>query len=310
MMNPSKATKNGPEGKGCLYMDSIRNIHFGKDDIRRIILCILSGIIISLNLQLLVRSGRLYPGGLSGTTILIQDICDKFAGFQISYGRLYLLLNLPPIWLGFKKIGTKFTLYTLITVGTVTLLTELIPQSTITTDPLLVAVFGGIINGASIAVALSAGATTGGTDFISIFVTENTPVDGFTVILGFNAVMLSIAGFLFGWERALYSIIFQYVSTEVVHFLNTRYKKDTVFVVTDHPEEIVASLRTCIRHGVTEMKVLGTYEGQQRTLIYTVISSPELKKVLKVLRDTDPQAFVNVVRTERVTGRFYIKPND
>ncbi len=291
-------------------MESIRNIHFGKDDIRRIILCILSGIIISLNLQLLVRSGRLYPGGLSGTTILIQDICDKFAGFQIPYGRLYLLLNLPPIWLGFKKIGTKFTLYTLITVGTVTLLTELIPQSTITTDPLLVAVFGGIINGASIAVALSAGATTGGTDFISIFVTENTPVDGFTVILGFNAVMLSIAGFLFGWERALYSIIFQYVSTEVVHFLNTRYKKDTVFVVTDHPEEIVASLRTCIRHGVTEMKVLGTYEGQQRTLIYTVISSPELKKVLKALRDTDPQAFVNVVRTERVTGRFYIKPND
>ena len=293
-----------------MYMESIRNIHFGKDDIRRIILCILSGIIISLNLQLLVRSGRLYPGGLSGTTILIQDICDKFAGFQIPYGRLYLLLNLPPIWLGFKKIGTKFTLYTLITVGTVTFLTELIPQSTITTDPLLVAVFGGIINGASIAVALSAGATTGGTAFISIFVTENTPVDGFTVILGFNAVMLSIAGFLFGWERALYSIIFQYVSTEVVHFLNTRYKKDTVFVVTDHPEEIVASLRTCIRHGVTEMKVLGTYEGQQRTLIYTVISSPELKKVLKALRDTDPQAFVNVVRTERVTGRFYIKPND
>ena len=304
------ATKNGPEGKGCLLMESIRNIKFGKDDIRRIILCILSGAIISLNLQLLVRSGRLYPGGLSGTTILIQDICDKFAGLQIPYGRLYLLLNLPPIWLGFKKIGTKFTLYTLITVGTVTLLTELIPQSTITTDPLLVSVFGGIINGASIAVALSAGATTGGTDFISIFVTENTPVDGFTVILGFNAVMLSIAGFLFGWERALYSIIFQYVSTEVVHFLNTRYKKDTVFVVTDHPEEIVASLRTCIRHGVTEMKVLGTYEGQQRTLIYTVISSPELKKVLKALRDTDPQAFVNVVRTERVTGRFYIKPND
>ena len=120
--------KNGQEGKGSLYMESIRNIHFGKDDIRRIILCILSGIIISLNLQLLVRSGRLYPGGLSGTTILIQDICDKFAGLQIPYGRLYLLLNLPPIWLGFKKIGTKFTLYTLITVGTVTFLTELIPQ--------------------------------------------------------------------------------------------------------------------------------------------------------------------------------------
>ena len=291
-------------------MEIAGKITFGKDDIRRVFLSLLSGVIISLNLQLLVRSGGLYPGGLSGLTILIQDIFDKYLGIPVPYGRLYLLLNLPPIWLGFRKIGKKFTLYTLITVGTVTALTELIPRSMITADPLLISVFGGIINGASIAVALSAGATTGGTDFISIYLTENSPFDGFSVILGFNAVMLSVAGFLFGWDRALYSIIFQYASTQIVHFLNNRYKKDTVFVVTDHPDEIVDSLRRCVRHGVTEMKVLGAYKGQQRTLIYTVISSPELKRVLKALRDTDPQAFVNVIRTERVTGRFYIKPND
>ena len=291
-------------------MEIAGRITFGKDDIRRVFLSLLSGVIISLNLQLLVRSGGLYPGGLSGLTILIQDIFDKYLGIPVPYGRLYLLLNLPPIWLGFRKIGKKFTLYTLITVGTVTALTELIPRSMITADPLLISVFGGIINGASIAVALSAGATTGGTDFISIYLTENSPFDGFSVILGFNAVMLSVAGFLFGWDRALYSIIFQYASTQIVHFLNNRYKKDTVFVVTDHPDEIVDSLRRCVRHGVTEMKVLGAYKGQQRTLIYTVISSPELKRVLKSLRDTDPQAFVNVIRTERVTGRFYIKPND
>ena len=291
-------------------MGTVGKVEFGKDDIRRIFLSVLSGVIISLNLQLLVRSGGLYPGGLSGLTILIQDIFDKFLGIPVPYGRLYLLLNLPPIWLGFRKIGKKFTLYTLITVATVTFLTELIPESMITADPLLISVFGGIINGASIAVALSAGATTGGTDFISIYLTENSPFDGFSVILGFNAVMLSVAGLLFGWDRALYSIIFQYASTQIVHFLNNRYKKDTVFVVTDHPDEIVESLRKCVRHGVTEMKVLGAYEGQPRTLIYTVISSPELKRVLKALRDTDPQAFVNVIRTERVTGRFYIKPND
>lgn len=283
---------------------------FGKDDIRRVILCVVSGVIISLNLQLLVRSGGLYPGGLSGLTILIQDIFKKYQDINVPYGRLYLLLNLPTFLLGFRKIGKKFTLYTLITVGTVTLLTEIIPQATITADPLLISVFGGIINGASIVVALVAGATTGGTDFVSIFVTENTPVYGFSVILGFNAVMLSIAGLLFGWDRALYSIIFQYASTQVVHFLNNRYKKDTVFVVTDHPDEIVDCLQRCVRHGITEMNVVGAYQGKQRTMIYTVISSPELKKVLRSLRETDPEAFVNVIRTERVTGRFYIKPND
>ncbi len=296
------------DGGKC--MKSGDKLTFGKDDIRRIILCILSGVIISLNLQLLVRSGGLYPGGLSGTTILIQDIFRKFQGVELPYGRLYMLLNLPPIWLGFWKIGKKFTLYTFITIGVVTFLTELIPEHMITADPLLVSVFGGIINGAAIAVALAAGATTGGTDFVSIYLTENTPLDGFTVILGFNAVMLSIAGLLFGWDRALYSIIFQFATTQIVHLLNNRYKKDTVFVITDFPDEIVACLNQCVHHGVTEMKVIGAYQGKQRTMIYTVISSTELKKVLKALKDTDPGAFVNVIRTERVTGRFYIKPND
>ena len=185
-------------------MKFIGTMQFGKDDVRRVILCVVSGVIISLNLQALVRSGGLYPGGLSGLTILIQNIFTKFYGIDIPYGRLYLLLNLPPVWLGLRRIGVKFTLYSFITIGTITVLTEVIPPYTITADPLLISVFGGIINGASIAVALYAGATTGGTDFISIFVTENTPLDGFMVILGFNAVMLSVAGLLFGWDRALY----------------------------------------------------------------------------------------------------------
>lgn len=296
--------------KSSTAVQPAQKLTFGADDIRRVLLSIAAGVIISLNLQMLVRSGGMYPGGLSGLTILIQDIFEKFRGISIPYGRLYLVLNLPPVILGFLKIGKKFTLYTLITVGTVTILTELIPRYTITTDPLLISVFGGIINGASIVVALSAGATTGGTDFISIFVTEHTPIDGFNVILAFNAVMLSAAGLLFGWDRALYSIFFQYVSTEVVHLLNNRYKKDTVFIVTDHPDDVINSLQHCVRHGITEMKVIGAYQGEPRTLIYTVISSPELKRVLKALKETDPQAFVNVIRTERVTGRFYIKPND
>ena len=134
----------------------------------------------------------MYPGGLSGLTILIQDIFGKFLGIPIPYGRLYLLLNLPTVWLGFRKIGKKFTLYTLITIATVTVLTELIPPYTITADPLLISVFGGIINGAAIAVALAAGATTGGTDFVSIYLTENSPVDGFSVILGFLLLIYSI----------------------------------------------------------------------------------------------------------------------
>ena len=91
-------------------------------------------------------------------------------------------------------------------------------------------------------------------------------MDGFNYVLGFNAVILCCAGLLFGWDKALYSIIFQFASTQVIHILNNRYKKNTLFIVTDKPDEVVRCLNSDVRHGVTEMHVFGTYRKQERTM--------------------------------------------
>ena len=280
------------------------------DDVRRIVLAILSGVVVSLNLQSFVHTGGLFPGGIAGFTVLVQGIAQKFWSVTVPYGRLYLILNLFPILLAIFKIGRKFTIYSCISIFTVTVLTEVLPIYTITSDMLLIAVFGGVINGAAICLALAGGATTGGTDFIAIFLSERFGVDGFQCILIFNAVLLTTAGLLFGWEKALYSLIFQFASTQVIRFLNNRYKKNTLFIVTDHPKEIEACLNRDVRHGVTEMHVVGAYQGADRTMLYTVISNSELKMVLRDLHDVDPGAFINVMKTEQVSGRFYIKPND
>ena len=103
---------------------------------------------------------------------------------------------------------------------------------------LLLSVFGGIINGAVVSMCLLADATSGGTDFIAIFLSDKKGVDSFNVILGVNVVILSVAGLLFGWEKALYSIIFQYVSTQVLHMLYKKYQQATLFVVTNHAKEV------------------------------------------------------------------------
>ena len=283
---------------------------FTARDVRRILLCIASGTVMAVNLRTFVHTGGLLPGGIAGLTVLVQGIFQRFMGLDIPYGRLYLLLNAFPILLAVRKIGKKFTAYSCITIATVTILTEVLPTSTITYDTLLISVFGGIINGAAISLALFAGATSGGTDFIAIYMSERYSVDGFNYVLGFNAVILGCAGLLFGWDKALYSIIFQFASTQVIHVMNNRYKKNTLFIVTNKPEEVVKCLNSDVRHGVTEMHVFGTYKQQDRTLIYSVISTPELKMVLKDLKKVDPAAFINVIKTDQVSGRFYIKPND
>ena len=112
------------------------------------------------------------------------------------------------------------------------------PSLEVTSDPLLISVFGGIINGCAISLCLSASATSGGTDFIAIYFSEKKGVDTWNYVLAGNVAMLVVAGLLFGWEKSLYSIIFQFVSTQVLHALYKRYQKQTLLIITDHPDEV------------------------------------------------------------------------
>ena len=108
----------------------------------------------------------------------------------------------------------------------------------LTDDVLLICIFGGIINGFAISLCLLGRATSGGTDFIAVAVSERMNVDAWNYVLLGNAAMLAVAGFLFGWDKALYSIVFQFASTQIVHMLNPRYKRTTLFIISDKSEDI------------------------------------------------------------------------
>ena len=278
--------------------------------IKRILLCVIAGLIMAFNIKSFVRSGDLLPGGFSGLTILIQSIALKFGGMTIPYGPIYIGLNLFPVILSFKTIGKRFTAYSCITIAIVAFLTDFIPSYDITSDVLLISIFGGLINGVAVSLCLNAGATSGGTDFISIYISEKFKVDAWNYILLFNVFVLTCDGFLFGWDKALYSMIFQYVSTQVVNTMYKRYKKDTLFIVTEHPQEIAELISKLTNHGATGMNAEGMYEGKKKSLVYSVIDSTELKMLIEEIRKADPDAFVNAIRTDRISGRYYMRPQD
>ena len=118
-------------------------------------------------------------------------------------------------------MGKKFTLYSCQCIVLVSIFTDLVPTIPITEDLLLICVFGGLITGFAVSLCLRARATSGGTDFIAIALSERKNIDAWNYILAGNAVMLTVAGLLFGWERALYSIIFQFTSTQTVCWTRT-----------------------------------------------------------------------------------------
>ncbi|MBR2765737.1 MAG: YitT family protein [Blautia sp.] len=286
-------------------------MHFdARKDIRRIVIIILCAFIMSLNIKTFVRTGDLFPGGATGLTILIQQVAAIYFHVHLPYTLINVLLNAFPIYIGFRYIGKKFTLFSCLMIVLSSVLTDLIPAHVLTQDILLISIFGGMINGFVISMCLMADATTGGTDFIGIYLSDKKGMDAFNLVLALNAVILCTAGLLFGWDKALYSIIFQYASTQVLHGLYKRYQKGTLFIVTNLPREVCAAISTVSHHGATILEGEGSHDHCERNVVYSVVSSQESHKVIKAVKAVDPAAFVNMVKTQEVAGRFYYAPKD
>lgn len=278
-----------------------------KQELKRYGCAVLAAVIFAVNIKTFVRAGGLFPGGFSGLTLLVQGVFEKFGGIAVPYTAINLLLNCVPVGIGLKFIGKKFTLSSCCVILLSGVLTDMIPVQPITYDTLLTSIFGGLINGLIISLCLIGNTSSGGTDFIAIYFAEKKGMDIWNYIFCANAGILIAAGLLFGWDRALYSIIFQFTSTQVVQMLHQRYKKHTLFIVTRKPDEIYTEISQLTKHSATKFTGQGCYTGEGTSMIYSVVSREEAKHLVNKVHEIDPQAFVNIIKTDYINGRFYQK---
>ncbi len=281
-----------------------------KKEAIRIITILCASILMATNIKTFVQTGNLIPGGATGLTILIQRAMESFFQLHIPYTFLNLSLNAVPIYIGFRYIGKKFTLYSCLMIFLTSIFTDLIPSYVVTYDILLISIFGGIINGLAISLCLRVDATTGGTDFISIYLSQKTGTDSFNIVLAVNVIIVGLGGILFGWDIALYSIIFQYASTQVLHTLYKQYQQQTLFIVTNKAAAVCEAISNISHHGATIMEGQGSYEGHERHIVYSVVSTAESQRVISAIKEVDESAFINTIKTEQIKGRFYHRPKD
>lgn len=281
-----------------------------KKESKRILGICLASCLLAFNMNSFVNTAGLFPGGAMGLSLLIQRGVELIFHLSLPYTLINVTLNLIPIYIGFRFIGKKFTIYSCITIVLTSLLTDIFPQCMITSDVLLACIFGGIINGFAISICLRMNATTGGTDFISIYLSTKKGMDSWDIILGINVVILGVAGLLFGWDKSLYSIIFQFASTQVLHTMYKRYQQQTLLIVTDYPQKVYEVIASITNHSATCIKGEGTYKHQMKMVVYSVISREESKRVVKAIKKADPNAFINMLRSEGVAGWFYVRPNE
>jgi len=281
---------------------------------RRLMLIVLGSALMAFNINTFVRAGGLIPGGFTGVSILTQEIFLRFLGVAVPFSLVLFILNAVPAIVCFRTVGKKFTMYSVLMVILSGLMTDFMPEMFIgfitLYDPLLSAVFGGIINAVAVVLCLYADATSGGTDFIAISISEKYKKDAWNYIFAGNFVILIIAGSLFTLEKALYSIIFQFTTTAVLGWLYRAYQQHTMFIVTSRPNEVYEFIREKTNHAATSLSGTGLYVKEERTVLYSVVHSNEVAPLIRGIRALDPDSFINVIKTEQINGRFFRKPKD
>lgn len=276
----------------------------------RIIIVIIASLLYAWNLCCFAKSADLLPGGISGVSLLLQHIIKSIFHVTVPYSVFNILLNLFPVYIGFRYIGKKFTLYSILTILLSSIFVDILPDYIFTTDILLISIFGGLINGFAIALCLNVGTTTGGTDFISIYMSQQKGMDAWNYILFGNVIILLIAGAMYGWSIALYSIIYQFCSTQIIQMLYKRYQKETLFIISDKADEIYRLIKDTTNHDATLFHGIGCYEAKEKEMIYSVINTDARRQLIPLIHSVDPHAFINVVKTEELAGRFHDIPND
>ena len=291
-------------------MDKIKNGPLREAGLRMLVIMVYS-VIVALNFKSFVQAGDLFPGGFTGLTRLLQRCAQEYWKITLPFAPLNLLFNAIPAAVSLKLIGKRFTMYSCLAIVFSSFFTDMIPAVPVTEDILLICVFGGLVNGFAISLCLQVRITSGGTDFIAIALAERKTINAWNYIFCGNVVMLMVAGALFGWDRALYSIIFQFASTQVVRMMDPDGRRMTLFIVTGREKAggVCAQIQDT-RHTATLIEGVGLYNGEPCVMIYSVVGSNQLRRLTRKVKQADPQAFVNVIRTEKLMGNFYRDPRD
>ena len=285
--------------------------------IKRVALIVLGSFLMAFTVKTFIKAGGIVPAGFTGLTLLLQEVFSSNFNIKLPFSVLYYAFNIVPVIISFKFIGKKFTIFSLLVVilsGLFIDWMDWLPPKIIgfiqIHDTLLSAVFGGLLYAFAGSITLHAGATSGGTDFIAIFISEKYRKDAWNYIFAGNCVILAVAGFLFSLDKALYSIIFQFTTTMALGTLYRAYQQRTLFIITNKPDEVYEVIHERTNHGATSIQGFGYYEKKQRVLIYSVVTASEVKDLIPAIKQIDFAAFINVLKTEQLNGRFFQRPKD
>ncbi|MEG0283404.1 MAG: YitT family protein [Erysipelotrichales bacterium] len=272
----------------------------GKKFVSKVFMIFLSALITAFALNNFFSTSGLISGGLTGVALII----NKLSSGLIPLGAVLFGLNIPLAVLGYLKVGKQFTMFSFLHVAFTSLLVTIVPQLIVLEDVMLNGIIGGVLMGLGTGMALEAGASTGGTDFVALYISVKKQVSAGKYMLILNGIIVLISAYFFNVEIAVYTLISIFVTSKVVDAIHIRYQRVTLAIITSEGEEITKQLIENGDHGVTILNGRGGYSHNERDFLYTVVSTYEMTDIKEMIFDIDKNAFVNVTHSQDVYGYF------
>lgn len=271
----------------------------------RIIMVIIGAIIMALGLEQFLVPNKILYGGIVGISIIASHL------FGIPLGVFIFILNIPFFFIGYKQIGKTFALSTALGITVLSFATIMLhPVAAFTDDLLLSTVFGGVILGTGVGIVIRYGGSLDGTEIMAILFNRKLPFSVGEIIMFFNILIFIVAGFVFNWEQTMYSMLAYFIAYKTIDIVIEGLEESkAIYIISDEYEEIGSAIMNRLGRGVTFLNGAGGYTGDPKNVIFTVVTRLEESKLISIVEEKDPTAFLAIGNIAEVRGGRFKKKN-
>lgn len=238
-------------------------------------------------------------GGLTGISIIINLLTKK------SIGLIIVLINIPFLLFGYKQLGKEFLFKAIFSIGTFSTFLHFLENTSfnVTDNEILGVAYGGVLLGIGVGLVLRFGGCLDGTEIIAMLLSKKTSFSTGQFIFFFNIFIYGTAGFLFGIDRALFSLLTYFITFKIIDMVeNGMDECKSVMIITNDAKDIADEIHTKLGRTVTLLEGKGLISGP-KVVLYVIITRMELFQLKKIIKELDPSAFIVISDVSEIIGR-------
>lgn len=256
------------------------------------------------SIELFLVPNAIIDGGIIGISLILDFLTP------VPFGILMVFINLPFLYFGYKHIGRNFFISSIFAIVSLAIVEfPLHPLPAVVTDPLLATVFGGLLLGSGVGIVIRNGGALDGTEILGILLTRKLPFSVGEFVMFVNVFIFIWAGFVLGWEQAMYSILAYYIASKTIDaVIQGLDDTKSVIIVSNEYEELGAAINSRLGRSVTKLHGKGGFKELPKDVIYVVVTRLELTKLKQIVTDIDPKAFLTIMATQEVHGGTFKAP--